>query len=280
MKTQLKSFLKALLNLASKTSLGRFIENTLIDNAMEETIRVNHEGCQLIFTTPNPLTRWRAQTFSNKEPETLEWIEGMKEGAVLWDIGANVGLYSIYAAKQRQMRVFGFKPSEFKLELLGRNCAINDVTDRVTIVPLALSDKTGPNLMRHTFLGWGGALSSFGAPYGADGKKLDTAIKYTTLGISADALVAEYQIPQPDYIKIDVDGIEHLILAGAEKTIQSAQSILVEINTDFTEQATSATSILKNAGFKLTDSQVSVFTDQSEANHVENQIWVKSSNKC
>lgn len=275
MKTQIKSFLTAFLSLASKTSVGRFIENTLIDQAMEKTIRVNHEGCQLIFTTPNPLTRWRAETFSKKEPETLKWIDGMKEGDVLWDIGANVGLYSIYAAKQRQMRVFGFEPSVFNLELLGRNCAINNVMDRVTIIPLALSDKTGVNIMRHTSTGWGGALSSFGADYGADGKILDTAIEYSTLGISADALVAKYKIPQPNYIKIDVDGIEHLILAGAKKTIQSARSILVEINTDFTEQAATATSLLKNAGFKLKASQVSVFTDQSEADHVENQIWIK-----
>ena len=42
-----------------------------------------------------------------------------------------------------------------------------------------------------------------------------------------------YEIPLPDYIKIDVDGIEHYILKGSEKVINNAKSVLIEINDDF-----------------------------------------------
>ena len=276
MKTLLKTLVTVFIRLLSKTSIGRFVENLLIDEAMNKVTLVNHNGCQLLFTTPNPLTRWRAETFSQKEPETLEWIDNIEDGSVLWDIGANVGLYSIYAAKYRGLRVYGFEPSVFNLELLGRNCAINNVVDRVTIIPLALSDQTGVNTMRHSSTGWGGALSSFGVSFGADGNEFNSKIEYATFGVSADEFIAKHDLPNPDYIKIDVDGIEHLVLAGAKKTILSAKSILIEINLDFSEQALTASTLLKEAGFKLQKQKVSVFTNDPKSNQIENQIWTKS----
>ena len=276
MKTLIKTRVTVFIRLLSKTSIGRFVENLLIDEAMNKVTLVNHNGCQLLFTTPNPLTRWRAETFSQKEPETLGWIDNIGDGSVLWDIGANVGLYSIYAAKYRGLRVYGFEPSVFNLELLGRNCAINNVVDRVTIIPLALSDQTGVNTMRHSSTGWGGALSSFGVSFGADGNEFNSKIEYATFGVSADEFIAKHDLPNPDYIKIDVDGIEHLVLAGAKKTILSAKSILIEINLDFSEQALTASNLLKEAGFKLQKQKVSVFTNDPKSNQIENQIWTKS----
>ena len=89
----------------------------------------------------------------------------MKPGDVLWDIGANVGLYSIYAAKKHGIKVFSFEPSIFNLELLGRNCAVNSVSSLITILPFALSDSTKLSCMRHTTLSWGGALSTFGTEW-------------------------------------------------------------------------------------------------------------------
>ena len=276
MKTLLKTLVTVFIRLLSKTSIGRFVENLLIDEAMNKVTLVKHNDCQLLFTTPNPLTRWRAETFSQKEPETLEWIDNIEDGSVLWDIGANVGLYSIYAAKYRGLRVYGFEPSVFNLELLGRNCAINNVVDRVTIIPLALSDQTGVNTMRHSSTGWGGALSSFGVSFGADGNEFNSKIEYATFGVSADEFIAKHDLPNPDYIKIDVDGIEHLVLVGAKKTILSAKSILIEINLDFSEQALTASTLLKEAGFKLQKQNVSVFTNDPKSNQIENQIWTKS----
>ena len=276
MKTLLKTLVTVFIRLLSKTSIGRFVENLLIDEAMNKVTLVSHNGCQLLFTTPNPLTRWRAETFSQKEPETLEWIDNIEDGSVLWDIGANVGLYSIYAAKYRGLRVYGFEPSVFNLELLGRNCAINNVVDRVTIIPLALSDQTGVNTMRHSSTGWGGALSSFGVSFGADGNEFNSKIEYATFGVSADEFIAKHDLPNPDYIKIDVDGIEHLVLAGARKTILSAKSILIEINLDFSEQALTASTLLKEAGFKLQKQKVSIFSYDPKSNQIENQIWTTS----
>ena len=117
---------------------------------------VTHQNVSLIFSTPNPLNQYRADTFSSKEPETLEWIDRMPKGSILWDIGANVGLYSCYAAKKCGGRVFSFEPSIFNLELLGRNIFLNKLTDLVTIIPLPLSEELGVSKLNMTTTQWGG----------------------------------------------------------------------------------------------------------------------------
>ena len=169
----IKFIINKFIEILSCTKIGRFVETTLLDHAMKRSLFTSHSGCDFEFATPNPLTRWRATTFASKEPETLQWIDRMSATDVFWDIGANIGLYSIYAAKRRGLQVFSFEPSVFNLELLARNCALNKVVSRVTIIPLALSNETKVNRMRHTTTAWGGALSSFGAIFGASGEKFD-----------------------------------------------------------------------------------------------------------
>ena len=60
-------------------------------------------------------------------------------------------------------------------------------------------------------------------------------------------------IPFPNYIKIDVDGIEHLILEGGIKTLNNGEikSVLIEINDSFSEQHKACIEIMNLSGFKL-----------------------------
>ena len=167
-----------------KTRLGRYIYGGIVGNSMSRTQAVNHQGTSLSFSVPNALNQYRVDTFSTKEPETLEWIDGIPEGSVLWDIGANVGLYACYAAKRRNCRVFAFEPSVFNLELLARNVFLNGLTERVTLVPLPLSDGLAVSTLNMTTTEWGGALSSFGQEYGHDGKLMRQVFKFPTIGLS------------------------------------------------------------------------------------------------
>src|SRR3990167_8176822 len=112
---------------------------------------------------PNALCHYRAKTFSTKEPETLQWIDNIPEKSVFWDIGANIGLYSLYAAKRRHCRVWAFEPSVFNLELLARNIFLNKLTYQICIVPIALNEELSENLIRMTTTDWSGALSTFQA---------------------------------------------------------------------------------------------------------------------
>lgn len=132
----------------SKTSVGRYSVGLAVDAARGRRGVVVHRSHRMLFSAPNDLSQYRLDTFSTKEPETLDWIDSLAEGSVLWDIGANIGLYSIYAAKARNCRVYAFEPSVFNLELLAKNIFLNGLQNRITIVPIALSDSLAVNTFR------------------------------------------------------------------------------------------------------------------------------------
>ena len=114
---------------ASSTELARQAEDLLaLANANTMEIRLS-EGA-LRFHCNNTATHMRAETLFTKEPETLAWIDTIPHGSVLWDIGANIGIYSLYAAKTRNCTVYAFEPSIFNLEVLGRNIFINEGSAR------------------------------------------------------------------------------------------------------------------------------------------------------
>lgn len=243
---------------------------------MEQTRRVSHNGVALVFAVPNPLCDWRARTFATKEPETLEWIDGIPESAVLWDIGANVGLYTVYAARSRRCRVWAFEPSVFNLELLARNVYANDLTDRVCIVPLPLSDGVAASRLRLTTKEWGGAKSTFGRNLGWDGGAIHEVFEFQTLGLRMDDAVHMLGLPAPDYVKMDVDGLEHFILQGASDVLAGVRQVLIEVNDDFTEQATQCHALLTRSGLRLAAKRQSAILANSDGyQHSFNQIWVR-----
>ena len=212
---------------------------------------VSHGGCSMIFSTPNSLTRYRAESFSTKEPETLQWIDEMPSDSVLWDIGANVGIYSIYAAKRHGISVMAFEPSVFNLELLARNIFLNNLANDITMFPVALSDEAGPSIFRMSSTALGGALSTFGQDFDQKGNKFNTRFNYHTMGVTMDDILRVWKISAPRFIKIDVDGIEHFILRGGGETLKGVQSVMIEIDDDFSDQAEESARYLREAGLTL-----------------------------
>ena len=74
--------------------------NEFLNNDLYIKKKINEK--KMIFFTPNSIIKWRVDTILSKEPETIEWIDSFKsdskEKIIFWDIGANIGLYSLYAA--------------------------------------------------------------------------------------------------------------------------------------------------------------------------------------
>jgi FkbM family methyltransferase len=218
----------------------------------------------------------RVSTFSTKEPETLEWIDAIPEGAVLWDIGANVGLYSCYAAKSRKCRVFSFEPSVFNLELLARNIFINDLVDRVVIIPFPLSDALKVSTLNMTSTDWGGALSTFGEEYGDDGKAMNKLFEFSSIGMTMDDVVRLLNIPQPSHIKMDVDGLEHLILSGGQSVLRNVSELAIEVNEDFVEQSENVTRHCSDAGLVFKEKRHSaMFNNNARFGQTYNQVWFR-----
>lgn len=281
MKTSIKQMTQRLIcsfvDITSKTKVGQFFHNQVVSTAMGQTMAIHHSQLDLTLAVPNWLSRWRIKTFSTKEPETLEWIDDIPKGSVLWDIGANMGLYSVYAARQRNCRVLAFEPSVFNLELLARNIFLNGVNDRVCIVPFALNDKLGPSQMHMTTTDWGGALSTFGQDYGWDGKAIRQVFEFQTLGFSMEDAIQRLGLPQPGYIKMDVDGIEHVILKGGSSVLRQVKGVLIEVNDDFHEQAGQCHQLLSEAGLVLKEKRHSELIGSSTTGFQNsyNQIWVR-----
>lgn len=281
MKAQIKGAVKAtirsVVNVSGGTRIGKYLFKLLLITAMEEVREVSHDGLTLKFAAPNSLCDWRAKTFSTKEPETLEWIDSISQGSVLWDVGANIGLYSVYAAKKRNCRVWAFEPSVFNLELLARNIFANGLTDQVCIVPLALSDHLNASQMRMTTTEWGGALSTFGQDFGWDGEAIRQVFVFQTIGLSMEDAVQKLAIPTPDYIKMDVDGLEHFILKGGVSVLKNVREILIEVNDDFHEQAEQCRNLLTHAGLVLKEKRHSemIATNTQGFQNSYNQIWAR-----
>jgi FkbM family methyltransferase len=223
------------------------------------------------FFIPNWVCKYRADTFSSKEPETLKWIDDNGDDGVFFDIGANVGIYSIYYAKTKKNNVYAFEPSFFNLSLLSKNINKNGVQDNIKIITNPLSDNMKFADFNLTNIDEGGALSAFGVDFNQDGNKLEKLLSYKTLGLTLDFLLAQKIIPEvPKMIKIDVDGIEHLILLGAKMTLKNpiCQTVLIEVNDKFKNQALEVKNILIESGFSLKKKYHAV-------GETYNQIWSK-----
>ena len=250
-KRLIEGLIGEVVSLLPRSVIGRFAHHRVIEEIMGRHCEVVHKGKKMFFSVPNGISQYRASSFATKEPSTLEWIEGMPVGSIVWDIGANVGLYSIYASVARGCKVYAFEPSVFNLELLARNISLNKLQHLICVVPIALSDRAGSQLFKMSNTEWGGALSTFGQSFNHNGTRLDKVFEYQTIGISMADAIQVLHIPAPRYIKIDVDGIEHIILRGAIDVLASVDSVLLEINDEFHEQATEAARVLEGAGLTL-----------------------------
>ena len=119
---------------------------------------------------------------------------------------------------------------------------------------------------------------AFGVNYGHDGKAMKKVLSYKTLGLSVDYLVENKIIPEhPSLIKMDVDGIEHLILKGAKKTLKNPKcsTILIEVNDKFKFQSKMIKKILTECNFKLEKKERSSIIITEKFSETYNQIWTK-----
>ena len=273
----LKNLFSIFIKILTYGYIGRLVQNEVVNNAMLTQKKIKHNNCILAFTVPNKLNLYRIDTFSTKEPETLEWIDRMPDGSVLWDVGANIGLYSCYAAKHKKCKVFAFEPSVFNLELLARNIFVNKLNQSISIVPFALADKTMMNSFQLTTTEWGGALSTFGEEFGWDGDQIKKIFEFNTIGISIDEAITKLNINMPNYIKIDVDGLEHFILRGGENVLKKINGILIEVNDNFTDQAQGCYELLTKAGLTLYEKKHSDLIANNKAGFDKsyNQIWIR-----
>ena len=273
-------FLDKIFKIITKRSILIWF-NDFIEERSYKSIKILDK--EIKFFVPNQLLEWRVDTYFSKEPETLEWIDRFqeKENLIFWDIGANIGLYSIYnSLKHPKSTTIAFEPSSSNLRVLTRNISINNLEKNIKVVSIPLTNKE--NIFQEMNEGQfveGGALNSFGEKFDFEGKEFKPIMKYNLLGTTINYFLENSILDIPDYIKIDVDGIEHLILEGGDKFLndKKVKSLSIEINENFKEQYEKVLNLMNKYEFKLLHKKHNddMFSDQSKYKNTYNYIFKK-----
>ncbi len=223
-------------------------------------------GISVKYFTPNMMTKWRVDSLFEKEPITLEWIAGFQNTDVLVDVGANVGMYSVWAATTRGTRVYAFEPESQNYATLNKNIVLNHLDGKVTAYCLALSDRFEYNELHLSSFSIGGSCHSFAERVDFKHEPVTPAYSQGCVAARLDDLVAAGVVPVPDHIKIDVDGIEPKVVAGALQTVKQprVRSLLIEINQNLRDHM-ELVSALRSLGFSYDTAQVAAAERNSGA---------------
>jgi FkbM family methyltransferase len=238
--------------------------------------QVTKDGRTYAFVCPNRMVSWRARTFLTKEPETLEWIDTFANGDVLFDIGANVGLYSIYAAS-RGARVVAFEPESQNYALINQNIFLNSLGDRIQCLAIALADRSGVDYMYLSRFRAGESMHAFGDPLDWQQRPFTPSFQQGIVGFSLDAFLEFQPNPFPTHIKIDVDGIEAKVVRGAARTLRDRrlQSLLVEFDAASADDRAAITEI-ERAGFRLLHKKRSPLFNVAKFPELYNYVFVRN----
>jgi FkbM family methyltransferase len=175
----------------------------------------------ILLRSPSETTRIRAKRAHITEVDTLKWIENFGSDDVLWDIGSNIGIFTLYAAKVASVPVVALEILPWNYTGLMDNLTLNKLHDKVSVFCVGVNARTAPvqvsiPLTADTPGGHGGAINSDIDGFGRPVKPL---YSMTSLGMAVDDLAALDGIPFPNHIKMDIDGNEENMLIGAKKTL-------------------------------------------------------------
>ncbi len=216
-----------------------------------------HKESQIQFYTPNSLSLWRGKTLLNKEPDTIKWIDGFEKDDIFWDIGANIGCYTLYAA-HNSIQTIAFEPSPMNYAVLVKNIEINKLDEKASAFPIAVSANTEIAHLNMKTTDAATAHSSFGENRDQYGQRLKSSFKLSMMGYAIDDLIENFKLQVPNHIKIDIDGLEDHVILGARKTLQDQQlkSMLIELNEVPNSYDQKVINLLSEAGLEISEKHI------------------------
>ena len=197
----------------------------------------------------------RAQGSYTGEPDMVEWLKTtLRPGDVLWDIGANVGAYSILAARLCPgAKVVSFEPFIPNFAHLWENIVLNGVTAQVFPVCAGLTDKTAPTAL------WikDPRAGSAGHQVGQTDGKLSQGV----IAARGDDLRTQLGLASPTLLKLDIDGLEVAAVEGLRETLREPglREVMIEIEQGKSENPVQA--LCEAAGFRRVANPLTVPTD-------------------
>ena len=208
-------------------------------------------GCRMFLTPEAGLSYW-LPNFGVRAAENLlrNAAETIKPGCVVWDVGANMGLFSFAAAGLTGPggRVYAFEPDAFMMTLLRRSARLNRLATPVEVIPCAVDGEL--SLARFNIAKRSRAsnfLEGFGLSQTGGVREMQTV-----LTVPLDWMAE--QIPPPEVLKIDVEGAELGVFRGAARMLQANRpAILFEATGENWKEISP---MLWNLGYTLYDSDL------------------------
>jgi FkbM family methyltransferase len=218
------------------------------------TVRDRTDGESYSFMADSLHAFQRGKEFLSKEPLTIDWLRrNVRKDDVMLDIGANVGTFSIFAAKHMSAegRVYACEPHLPTAVQLLQNVAANGVNDRVSVVSVAASNEDGFFPFKYKRWRQGASGSQLAVDGGIDlTKNVGTELKSA---MRIDSMVAKGLIRAPNLVKIDTDGLEIPIVEGMKGILAGPtrpRSMLIEIQPGELERQTA---LMQSHGYRVTE---------------------------
>ena len=216
-------------------------------------VKIPDTGETIFFICPNDMVAWRAQTIFTKEMITIEWLNELTADDIFWDIGANVGTYTLYAAVKARCKTYAFEPESQNYSVLTANIRHNNVDGHTWAYCVAMGDGFDVDLLNLSQFKVGGSCHNFGDEITWSEKKMNPDFKQGCVQISPRDFVITH--PDPTHIKIDVDGREPLVVKGIlDLPSTLPKSIIIETNWHL-ESHRDMVEHLENAGYTWSQEQ-------------------------
>jgi FkbM family methyltransferase len=225
----------------------------LVANALLQRHLVDTRHGPLVFVTTHPEALQFPRNLAGREPETIEWIDSFKPPCTFWDVGANIGTYALYAALRPGIEALAFEPSAASYAALCRNIEANGLDERVRAFAIALSGQTRLGSLNMSATNAGNSFNSFESTENCFGNPIEVTFRQASVGFSIDEFRRLFELPPPNYLKIDVDGTEAAILDGAATTLgdPALRAVLIELEVDDTARNAAIVARLEAAGFAI-----------------------------
>jgi FkbM family methyltransferase len=202
------------------------LQGHLTEGLLEKTFRVDTPRGALSFVALGRTGAGRGTSLLTKQPATIEWIDGFRPNSVFWDVGANVGVYTMYAALRGDTRIVAFEPAAVNYFLLVANCQANQLDDRVQCVLAGLGSRPALESIEVSQFSAGQSFSFHGKPH------RPFAGRQSALVMTIDQLVDDYGLACPNYLKIDVPDMTADVLDGGIRTLRRRELREVHVEVD------------------------------------------------
>jgi len=211
---------------------------------------IEHRGTHFKIIANSRIELYNRARDYESEKVTIEWIDNyIKNTDTVFDIGANIGIYSLLIAKKYpDSNVIAFEPEAGNYYKLNKNILLNNLKNLVPF-PIGISDKTGISKFYVSSTELGSSCHSLDRPY-SDGIDFIPRNEQGIALYSIPDFISSYGLEFPNHIKIDVDGFELNIIKGSSQILSDPKlkTIMIEIN--YSSNGSTVEDLISKANFK------------------------------